>query len=577
MAERQAQLDSLQAEPEIDVLIVGGGVNGAGTFRDLAANGINVVLAEQNDFCSGTSMTSSHMLHGGIRYLENGEFRLVREALHERNRLLRNAPHYAKPLRTTIPMFKTFSGLLNAPLKFMGLLDKPSERGSVVIRIGLIIYDWFTRNDRSMPTHSFSGHTESLKKFPKLNPDVKATATYYDGYMTSPERIVVELMLDGEVGEMDTRAYAVNYLKLEAASGDTVRLLDQVSGEALDVRPKIIINAAGPWIDMANGKMKQDTKFIGGTKGSHIIVDHPALHQATDGSEFFFENKDGRITLIFPWQERVIMGTTDIRVEQPVSTIDDEELDYILNISEHIFPGLAITEDDIIFTFSGVRPLPAVDANTTGQISRDHSIKVIEPNDSLKMPVLSLVGGKWTSYRAFSEQVTDVVLIRLGKQRKVSTRDLPIGGGALYPQTEHVVEQFIKDNAERFDIWAERLRQLFERYGTLSLKIAQFITAGEDRSIKGLDAYSYREILYLAQHEKVVTLADILLRRSTLAWQGLVTREALEDIADAVQEALGWRADEREAQIKKTLTVLQEQHRVVLEKGLPPRFAVTNE
>src|SRR5512134_3895499 len=133
---RNEILSALRHKPEVSVLIVGGGINGIGTFRDLALQGVDVLLVEKGDFCSGASAASSHMLHGGIRYLENGEFRLVREALTERNRLLHNAPHYAKPLPTTIPIFKWLSGMLNAPLKFLRLRDKPGERGAAVIKIG---------------------------------------------------------------------------------------------------------------------------------------------------------------------------------------------------------------------------------------------------------------------------------------------------------------------------------------------------------------------------------------------------------------------------------------------------------
>ena len=159
--DRSEVLSSLKQNPEVSVLIIGGGINGIGTFRDLALNGVDVLLVERGDFCSGASSASSHMAHGGIRYLENGEFRLVREAVQERNRLLQNAPHIVKPLPTTIPIFKQFSGLLNAPLKFLGMLDKPSERGSVVIKIGLMLYDAYSRAQRGediqpvVPKHQF--------------------------------------------------------------------------------------------------------------------------------------------------------------------------------------------------------------------------------------------------------------------------------------------------------------------------------------------------------------------------------------------------------------------------------------
>ena len=142
--QREETLAALRAWPEVDVLVIGAGVNGIGTFRELALQGLRVLLVDKGDFCSGTSAASSHMMHGGLRYLENGEFRLVREALHERNRLLRNAPHHVRPLPTTMPVFKRFSGLLNAPLNFLGLARRPAKRGALVLRIGLQVYDWFT-------------------------------------------------------------------------------------------------------------------------------------------------------------------------------------------------------------------------------------------------------------------------------------------------------------------------------------------------------------------------------------------------------------------------------------------------
>src|SRR5215212_315216 len=146
---------ALKNKPNISVLIVGGGINGIGTFRDLALNGVDVLLVEKGDFCSGASSASSHMAHGGIRYLENGEFRLVREAVRERNRLIENAPHVVKPLPTTIPIFKRLSGMLNAPLKFLGLLNKPSERGAWIIKLGLMMYDAYTGRQRTVPRHQF--------------------------------------------------------------------------------------------------------------------------------------------------------------------------------------------------------------------------------------------------------------------------------------------------------------------------------------------------------------------------------------------------------------------------------------
>ena len=165
-------LQYYKENPEVSVLIVGAGVNGIGTFRDLALQGVDVLLVDKGDFCSGASAASSHMVHGGIRYLENGEFRLVSEAVKERNRLIENAPHYVKPLPTVMPVFKWFSGIFNAPLKFVGMLTKPSERGAIIIKIGMMLYDAYTRGQGTVPKHQFWPRKIAFKKFPKINPKI---------------------------------------------------------------------------------------------------------------------------------------------------------------------------------------------------------------------------------------------------------------------------------------------------------------------------------------------------------------------------------------------------------------------
>ncbi|MBC7760930.1 MAG: FAD-dependent oxidoreductase, partial [Candidatus Saccharibacteria bacterium] len=178
---------SLTEHPHSQVLVIGGGINGAATFRDLALQGVNVTLIERGDYMSGASAASSHMIHGGIRYLENGEFRLVREAVQERNRLLKTAPHYVKPLQTTIPIFSTFSGITAAPLRFLTHKQSTTtERGALLIKVGLVLYDSFSRDGGSVPRHQFHGRRKSLADQPALNPNLKYTATYYDAAMNNP-------------------------------------------------------------------------------------------------------------------------------------------------------------------------------------------------------------------------------------------------------------------------------------------------------------------------------------------------------------------------------------------------------
>lgn len=557
---REETLAALRARPELPVLIVGGGINGISTFRELAVNGFDCLLVERADYGSGASAASSHMAHGGIRYLENGEFRLVKEALLERNRLLRNAPHAVKPLPTTVPMFKVFSGLLNAPLKFLGLLDKPSERGLLVIRIGLILYDFYARRLRVMPTHRVMGKAESIRAYPGISPDVLATATYYDGFIPYPERLCVELVMDAQ--EAHPGALSLNYLSMLGIEGGKVRLRDEISGEIITVKPQVLINATGPWIDLANDSLGARSSYIGGTKGSHLLLDHPELRKTIGDHEFFFENKDGRIVLILPYFDRVMVGTTDIYIENPDDAVcDDAEMSYILDLIERVFPGMRASREQIVFTFCGVRPLPDANAKSAGQVSRDHSIEVIEAGPGRPFPVLSLVGGKWTSFRAFGEQTADAAMKRLGVSRWVETDELAIGGGLDYPLPDER-EAWVQALAAEQGLPMATVAALFDRYGTRALDAAAYIAAGADAPLKGCPDHSRRELMWLAVHEGVQHLDDLLLRRTLIAMRGYASPEVIMQAAEAVGKALGWDSTRIAAEVSRSLKTLKERHRV---------------
>ncbi len=557
-------LRDLRQKPQVSVLIVGGGINGIGTFRDLALNAVDVLLIDRADFCSGASAASSHMAHGGVRYLENGEFRLVREAVQERNRLIENAPHLVRPLPTTIPIFKVFSGIGNAPLKFLGLLDRPSERGSVVIKIGLMLYDAYTGKRRIVPRHRFLNRADSLARWSKLNPAVVNTATYFDGAILQPEHLGLEIILDAEAENPEARA--LNYVKLVRADGDRVWLEDGLTGASYEVRPRLVINAAGPWIDSANQALGLSTRLIGGTKGSHLVLDHPELLEAIGQHEFFFENKDGRIVLIFPLYDRVLAGTSDIPLEEPdMARCTEQEVDYFIEMIGRVFPSIQVGRKDIVFRFSGVRPLAASKSKTTGQISREHEIHVDGGNGTeLAFPVYSLVGGKWTSFRAFGEQASDKALAFLQKQRIAGTGNVPIGGGRLYPASEEGRRQFIDDIAARARVPLARVQVLFDRYGTRAAAIAAFIALAQDAPLRKVRDYSRREIGFIAQEEKVMHLDDLLLRRSMLAMLGRLTRPALEETADVLGGWLKWPDEQRRGEVQRVVTMLADVHGVEL-------------
>ena len=561
---RNEILSSLKENPEISVLIVGAGINGIGTFRDLTLNGVDVLLVDRGDFCSGASAASSHMAHGGIRYLENGEFRLVREAVRERNRMIQNAPHIVKPLPTTIPIFKFFSGIFNAPLKFLGWLDKPSERGSLIIKLGLLMYDAYTGKHRTVPRHKVLSRANSLAKWKQLNPQVVNTATYYDGLISNPERLALEILLDAEAD--NPNANTLNYMSMVSGEKDTVILRDELSDETYEVRPKLVINAAGPWIDIANHSLGLSTRLIGGTKGSHLVLDHPELCAVIGNHEFFFENKDGRIVLIFPLYDKALVGTSDIKIDHPdQARCTEEEVDYFIEMIARIFPSVKVTREHIVFRFTGVRPLANSEAKYTGQSSRDHHIEVLSGDGTnLNFPVYSLVGGKWTSFRAFAEQVTDKALSYLGKTRQKNTRDLPIGGGRGYSTGANEQKYQIDGFAARTGLSKERLQILYARYGTRAEELAAYIKRAADAPLKFLPDYSRREITFLAQIEKALHLDDILLRRTMLAMLGRLTKDGVEEIADAMGVALGWSVEQKNAEMERTLRLLADRHAVRL-------------
>ncbi len=551
----------LAQEPQIDVLIIGGGINGIGLFRELALNGVRVLLIDRSDFMAGASAASSHMAHGGIRYLENGEFRLVREAVRERNRLLALAPHLVRPLPTAIPIFKIFSGLSNAPLKFFNLLDRPAERGALVIKLGLMLYDAYTSGrNRQVPRHRFLGRRSARKRWPQLHPQVRFVATYYDGLIREPERLGLELITQAEASS-DT-AWALNYVRLLRLEEGQVFLRDEEANRTLAVRPRLIFNAAGPWIDAVNRQLGLETHYIGGTKGSHLVLNHPDLRAAVGEHEFFFENDDGRIVLILPWFDKVIIGTSDLPIDDPdTARCTDDEIEYFFGMVRRVFPQIKIAREHIVFQFSGVRPLAYQKKRATGQITRDHSLKA----DHLgTLPLYSLVGGKWTTFRAFAEQAADQALADLGRERQQTTRDLPVGGGCNYPATSAQRACLLAQIAEISGLAPQRLETLFARYGTQVLALAHHLRSGKEHPLVTLPTFSREEIAWLVSREKVVHLDDFVLRRTSFAMRGLLTRAAVAELTEVIGEALAWEAPRRQAEAVRLIDLLRVRHGVHL-------------
>lgn len=552
-------VQSLTERPRAQVLVLGGGINGIATFRELALQGVDVVLIERGDYVSGASSASSHMIHGGVRYLENGEFRLVNEAVHERNRLLKNAPHYVRPLETTIPIFKTFSGVLAAPLRFLTHKQRSTvERGALLIKVGLVIYDSFSRDGGSVPRHRFLGRTKSLEAMPHLNPHLKYTATYYDASMHNPERLALDVLLDGVA---TGHGRASNYVEVVGMAGSAVTLRDVASGHEFTMSAPVIVNATGPWTDLTNDALGLPTRYMGGTKGSHIVLDHPELLEAIKGRELFFENDDGRIVLIYPLKGRVMVGTTDIDADpgQPV-VCTEAEVDYFFELVHHVLPQIRLERSQIVYRFSGIRPLPRHDDETPGFVSRDYRIEPAELHDGGLL--LSLVGGKWTTFRALGEHMTNLVLERLGVTRSVSTETMAIGGGRDFPRSPKDRTSWVDAHAAR--VGTERAEQLLERYGTTAATIIDSFGA-TDVPLAQLAGYSSDEIRFLAREEHIVHLSDLVYRRTSLAFVGALTTPLLAELATLAGEVLGWTDAQIADELTAVTTDLAARHQVVLE------------
>ncbi len=432
----------------------------------------------------------------------------------------------------------------------------------MVIKIGMLLYDFYTRKQKTVPKHTFRNRRASLHKFPDLSPEVIYTGTYYDGAMPSPERIAVELITDAV--EANDQAIPLNYVTLESANGESVILRDLLDGYEIKLQPKVVVNAGGPWIDQVNNKLSTDTHYIGGTKGSHVILNHPQLRVALGEHEFFFENNDGRIVLIYPIADKVLVGTSDLKIDNPDdAVITDEEIKYFFDMIGRVFPEISVDHSQIVFTFSGVRPLPYSDVGFTGQISRDHKVELLECDREHSYPVLSLVGGKWTTFRSFAEKTTDLVLARLGQPRRCSTVVVKIGGSHDYPATEAEKRKWLEGLLSGPPIEHDRLETLFSQYGTKVVELLDMMGGKASIMVDQLPSISVGEVEYLLCTEDVVHLDDLIFRRTMIGKLGQLTPAGLQSLAVICAETLGWDDETRTVEVERVNDILRTKHKMV--------------
>jgi glycerol-3-phosphate dehydrogenase len=385
---------------EFDVIVIGAGINGAGIARDAAMRRLKVLLIDKSDIGSGTSSASTRLIHGGLRYLEHFEFGLVRESLRERETLLRIAPHLVRPLPITIPIYKQ------------------SRRGPMTIRAGMIVYDLLSFT-KSLPRHRMLSRRQTLEQLPGLNPEgLLGSALYFDAQVEFAERLVLENVL--AASEHGAEVYT--YAPVTKLTGSEIEFVCE--GKKQVARASVIVNASGPWVDYL---LDESPKLIGGTKGSHIVV---APFAGAPANAIYLEaESDKRPFFIIPWNGNYLIGTTDVRFEDNPDKACSElwEIDYLLAETNRAFPEAQLTRDHVLFTYSGVRPLPVTDEKNEQSITRRHFIREHPRLRNL----LSIVGGKLTTYRSLAEECVDLIFRKLGRPSPPCTTAKDVLPGAV--------------------------------------------------------------------------------------------------------------------------------------------------
>lgn len=517
-----------------DLLVVGGGINGAGIARDAALRGLSVCLVERNDWGWGTSSKSSMLAHGGLRYLEQFELGLVHESLQEREHLLRQAPHLVRPLRFLYPLY-------------------PDVAARRTVRVGLWLYDLLSHG-KSVPKRRFLKPAQALEEVPSLNPEgLKGGATYYDAQIRSVERLVAELVWDADRNGAVCRNHtAVTALQVEdrpAPDGSTHRactgaVVQDRDGHTATVRARAVVNAAGPWVDDVLGPLGAGRPpKIRKTKGTHLVVP-----RFLDTALIVRAASDGRTFFILPWKQHCLIGTTDTDYpgDPGQAAADPEDVQYLLDAARRYVPDAPL--DALRFTTAGVRPLVNQEGLTESNVTRRHVLYDHGKEEGVHR-LWSVQGGKITTYRSLAEEAVDRVCKTLGKQELAKvhpTRNGTLPGGPLVAWEtfrEEAVAAAVKD----FGIPLGSAEHLVDTYGARWRKVLAASDADADRKriAKG-HPHLWVEVLWAVEDEDARSLADVLLRRTDLGVAEGGLPEVAERVLGRMAEWLGWDEARRE-------------------------------
>lgn len=469
-------------------MVIGGGINGCGIARDLAGRGFSVLLLEKDDLASGTSSASTKMIHGGLRYLEQYEFMLVRKALLEREKLMAIAPHIITPLRLVLP-------------------HDPSQRPKWMIRLGLCLYDFL--GGRKLLSASRRVDLETEETGGPLKADFTTAFEYADCWVEDARLVVLNAMDAQAYGaEILTRCELTTATKGEL--GWSLSYRNHTTGTDNEAKAKVIINAAGPYVrEVITNRLGIDSSSrIRLVKGSHIVV--PALF--THDRAYLFQNPDGRVIFAIPFQSAfTLIGTTDVDVgDTPgVPTASDEEISYLCKAANSYFEK-QVTPGDVVWTYSGVRPLFDDGEASAQEVTRDYVLETSKEGDGA--PLLSVFGGKITTYRALAEEVASTVCAWLSKPDARWTTSKPLPGGDFsVVDRPKMLQELCKEFAYLSD---SMITRLFGSYGTRVRELLAGVGKPKDLGKHfGADLYEC-EVRYLIANEWARTAYDVVWRRT---------------------------------------------------------------
>lgn len=472
-----------------DILIIGGGINGAGIARDAAGRGLNVLLCEKDDLASHTSSASTKLIHGGLRYLEQYDFALVRKALKEREVLLNAAPHIIWPLRFVLPHHKDL-------------------RPAWLIRLGLFLYDHIGGRKQLPATRTLTRKKSDV--FAPLKQHFVKGFEYSDCWVDDARLVVLNAIDAADRGaEILTRTACTSLSRHDRHWSAS---LQDDQGQVRRVDAKTVINAAGPWVDAVDGiaGLNRNAPQVRLVKGSHIIV--PKLFD--DDRCFIFQARDGRIVFAIPYEDRrlTLVGTTDLAFDGDLDAVTaaPDEIAYLCDLANEYFER-KIAPSDVVSTYSGVRPLYEDQAADASSVTRDYVLKAEADGGA---PIVSVVGGKITTYRKLSEDVLALLADTFPALPRVWTETAPLPGGDL-PDANF--DAFKRDCAERYPwLGADLLHRLARTYGTRLHVLLDGATSLEDLGTAFGAGLYQRELDYLVAHEFATLAEDIVWRRTKL-------------------------------------------------------------